>query len=178
MASNGQDYRSIPTQAVALGMAGVTVGGGCQMLAVAALPKADAVLLSVRKKDPPSSERRAAGPPIGDELTALIDAGGFWCLAPEWAPCDEYAKPTRGVLLGVHDALKRLPLSGSADPPGPVRMKRIRETSPEAATSTDDPRNLPGALGDGLDRDAGENEAMKQTTALSTWVALAMREGP
>ncbi|ORT57553.1 hypothetical protein [Streptomyces sp. CB03238] len=42
-----------------------------------------------------------------DELAALIQAGEFWRLAPEWVPRSGYAPPTRPVLLRVRDGLER-----------------------------------------------------------------------
>lgn len=42
-----------------------------------------------------------------NELAALIQAGGFWRLAPEWVPRSGYAEPTRPVLLRVRDGLER-----------------------------------------------------------------------
>ncbi|MEV0961149.1 hypothetical protein AB0J25_00750 [Streptomyces sp. NPDC049910] len=42
-----------------------------------------------------------------DELTARIQAGGFWRLAPEWVPRTSYVTPTRPVLLRVRDGLER-----------------------------------------------------------------------
>ncbi|WP_405398473.1 hypothetical protein [Streptomyces microflavus] len=42
-----------------------------------------------------------------DELAALIEAGGFWRLAPEWLPRTGYAKPSRAVLKDVEAGLKR-----------------------------------------------------------------------
>lgn len=41
------------------------------------------------------------------ELVALIQAGGFWRLAPEWVPRSGYVMPTRPVLLAVRDGLER-----------------------------------------------------------------------
>ncbi|WP_327373477.1 hypothetical protein OG393_05565 [Streptomyces sp. NBC_01216] len=49
-----------------------------------------------------------------DELAALIQAGGFWRLAPEWVPRTGYAPPTRPVLLRVHDGLERRGRHGHA----------------------------------------------------------------
>lgn len=42
-----------------------------------------------------------------DELAALIEAGGFWRLAPEWVPRTGYAEPTRDVLKDVEAGLRR-----------------------------------------------------------------------
>ncbi|MFH8564240.1 hypothetical protein [Streptomyces sp. NPDC017988] len=42
-----------------------------------------------------------------DELATLIQAGGFWRLAPEWVPRSGYAPPIRPVLLRVRDGLER-----------------------------------------------------------------------
>ncbi|GAB2787502.1 hypothetical protein GCM10027091_20360 [Streptomyces daliensis] len=41
------------------------------------------------------------------ELAKVIEAGGFWRLAPEWLPHDGYAAPTRDVLLNVDAGLRR-----------------------------------------------------------------------
>jgi hypothetical protein len=42
------------------------------------------------------------------ELAALIAAGGFWRLAPEWLPRYGYAKPTPDTLRAVEAGLRRL----------------------------------------------------------------------
>ncbi|GHE00759.1 hypothetical protein GCM10010339_17400 [Streptomyces alanosinicus] len=56
-----------------------------------------------------SSESSTPRPPANDvvELEALIAAGGFWRLAPDWVPRTGYAKPTRALLRAVEDGLKR-----------------------------------------------------------------------
>ncbi|MEC4018458.1 hypothetical protein [Streptomyces sp. H27-D2] len=41
------------------------------------------------------------------ELAALIDAGGFWRLAPEWVPRAGYATPTPDLLRDVEAGLRR-----------------------------------------------------------------------
>ncbi|MFJ1600956.1 hypothetical protein [Streptomyces sp. NPDC088261] len=41
------------------------------------------------------------------ELAALIDAGGFWRLAPEWVPRTGYAEPTPALLRDVEAGLRR-----------------------------------------------------------------------
>ncbi len=41
-----------------------------------------------------------------DKLAALIQAGGFWRLAPEWVPRTGYVPPTRPVLIRVRDGLE------------------------------------------------------------------------
>ncbi|WP_369390818.1 hypothetical protein AB5J72_26560 [Streptomyces sp. CG1] len=48
-------------------------------------------------------------PPANDvaELEALIAAGGFWRLAPDWVPRAGYAAPTRAVLRDVEAGLRR-----------------------------------------------------------------------
>ncbi|WP_030779274.1 hypothetical protein [Streptomyces sp. NRRL S-920] len=43
-----------------------------------------------------------------DELHALIKAGGFWRLAPEWVPHTGYAQSDRQSLSHVEDGLRRL----------------------------------------------------------------------
>ncbi|MFD8969264.1 hypothetical protein ACFV0C_30495 [Streptomyces sp. NPDC059568] len=40
-----------------------------------------------------------------DELHALIAAGGYWRLAPDWLPRVGYALPTRAVLRRVETGL-------------------------------------------------------------------------
>ncbi len=42
-----------------------------------------------------------------EELYALIRAGGFWRLAPDWVP-REYAEPTRELTERVQHGLRRL----------------------------------------------------------------------
>ncbi|MFJ4620310.1 hypothetical protein [Streptomyces sp. NPDC088812] len=42
-----------------------------------------------------------------NQLTALMQAGGFWRLAPEWVPRSGYASPAWPVLLRVRDGLER-----------------------------------------------------------------------
>ncbi|GBQ02733.1 hypothetical protein SSP531S_41970 [Streptomyces spongiicola] len=49
-----------------------------------------------------------------DELAALIQAGGFWRLAPEWVPRTGYASPSRPVLLRVRDGLEHRRRRGHA----------------------------------------------------------------
>lgn len=46
-------------------------------------------------------------PSDADELAALIEAGGFWRLAPDWVPRGGYAGPSRDVLKGVEAGLQR-----------------------------------------------------------------------
>lgn len=43
-----------------------------------------------------------------DKLAALVRAGGFWSLAPEWVPRTGYAVPTSLVLRDVEAGLRRL----------------------------------------------------------------------
>lgn len=40
-----------------------------------------------------------------DELAALVAAGGYWGLAPDWVPRFGYAAPTRAVLRLVETGL-------------------------------------------------------------------------
>lgn len=42
------------------------------------------------------------------DLSALIEAGGFWRLAPEWVPRWGYVPPTPDVLRGVEAGLRGL----------------------------------------------------------------------
>lgn len=42
------------------------------------------------------------------EMDALIEAGAFWRLVPEWVPRDGYANPSRAVLQELEAGLKRL----------------------------------------------------------------------
>lgn len=42
-----------------------------------------------------------------DELARLIEAGGFWRLAPAWLPRTGYTPPTRDVLEDVIAGLER-----------------------------------------------------------------------
>ncbi|MFD3464815.1 hypothetical protein ACFWWM_00305 [Streptomyces sp. NPDC058682] len=44
-----------------------------------------------------------------EELAALIDAGGFWNMAPEWVPRTGYlTDPPKAVLEDIMDALGSL----------------------------------------------------------------------
>ncbi|WP_371800867.1 hypothetical protein OHA38_20300 [Streptomyces sp. NBC_01732] len=52
----------------------------------------------------PGTDQRVSD---ADQLAALIDAGGFWRLAPEWLPRSGYVAPTRDVLKDVEAGLLR-----------------------------------------------------------------------
>lgn len=41
-------------------------------------------------------------------MEALIDAGAFWRLAPEWVPRDGYATPSAALLRELEAGLRRL----------------------------------------------------------------------
>lgn len=40
-------------------------------------------------------------------LAELVEAGGFWRLAPEWVPRGGYVGPSAPLLLMVRDGLER-----------------------------------------------------------------------
>ncbi|KUN00600.1 hypothetical protein AQI95_34405 [Streptomyces yokosukanensis] len=54
-------------------------------------------------------ESSAPQPPADDvaELEALIAAGGFWRLAPDWVPRGGYSMPTLAVLRVAENGLTR-----------------------------------------------------------------------
>ncbi|MFD9868836.1 hypothetical protein ACFXI8_04275 [Streptomyces niveus] len=55
------------------------------------------------------------------EMQALIDAGAFWRLAPEWVPRDGYATPSLAVLRELEAGLRRLPQVSVSDVPAESR---------------------------------------------------------
>ncbi|MEU9744303.1 hypothetical protein [Streptomyces niveus] len=54
-------------------------------------------------------------------MQALIDAGAFWRLAPEWVPRDGYATPSLAVLRELEAGLRRLPQVSVSDVPAESR---------------------------------------------------------
>ncbi|MGY5131307.1 hypothetical protein ACWGJW_02605 [Streptomyces nigrescens] len=115
----------------------------------------------------------------GDELAALIAAGGIWGLAPKWVP-REYAVPTGEVKRRVQTGLRRLAM-------------QIREEDTEAPYSPamgevvwDSDRDRVGTvmghegpcyqlrpLKGGVEWDARNIAPMSQTEVLSARVAVA-----
>ncbi|MEV8406422.1 hypothetical protein AB0R12_11550 [Streptomyces niveus] len=55
------------------------------------------------------------------EMQALIDAGAFWRLAPEWVPRGGYATPSLAVLRELEAGLRRLPQVSVSDVPTEFR---------------------------------------------------------
>ncbi|MEV0779044.1 hypothetical protein [Streptomyces sp. NPDC050428] len=55
------------------------------------------------------------------EMHALIDAGAFWRLAPEWVPRDGYATPSPAVLRELEAGLKRLAQGSVSEVPAESR---------------------------------------------------------
>ncbi|TFI28684.1 hypothetical protein [Streptomyces sp. 4R-3d] len=69
---------------------------------------------------PATLPRRTREPGRSDsaaEMEALIDAGAFWRLAPEWVPRDGYAAPSPAVLRELEAGLKRLAQVSVAEVP-------------------------------------------------------------
>ncbi|MEV8330359.1 hypothetical protein [Streptomyces niveus] len=65
----------------------------------------------------PRRTREQGGSGTTAEMEALIDAGAFWRLAPEWVPRDGYATPSLAVLRALEVGLRRLPQVSLCDVP-------------------------------------------------------------